>query len=215
MSSKTQIIPLITSCIPQDHVESCLDCGCGWGKWAGILRTHIPAVMYSYIVGVDIFLDNLKYCRDYGSYDDVVQADIRHLPFRVDAFDVIVASEVIEHIKKAEGENFLKVVEKVSKKRVIISAPNGEWPDNPTHYKNGKVNIYENHKSFWTPKDFAARGYCVHAIGLKLDSPSGGPLIKQIISGLDYLLFPSWFIPQLGKHLVAFKDVHPKNVTEA
>lgn len=118
MSSKTQIIPLVTSCMPQDKIDSCLDCGCGFGKWAGLLRTHLPNVANAYMVGIGIFLGNLKFCKKYGVYDDLVLADISRLPFRTDCFDVVIACEVIEHLEKRDGIEFLANLEKLGKRRL-------------------------------------------------------------------------------------------------
>jgi hypothetical protein len=160
----------------------------------------------SYIVGLDIFRENLFFSKKYGAYDDLVLADIRFLPFKEDSFDTIVAVEVIEHIKKDSGHDFLANLEKISIKRVIITTPNGSWPDNPILYKDGTMNVFEHHKSMWRVSDFKRNGYCVHAIGLRVEANIGSSIMQQVISGLDYLLFPAWFVPHVGKHLVAYKD---------
>jgi 2-polyprenyl-3-methyl-5-hydroxy-6-metoxy-1,4-benzoquinol methylase len=206
MTSKTQIIPLITGCMPQRKINSCLDCGCGLGKWANILRIQVYGFTNAYIVGLDIFRHNLEFCKKYGSYDDLVLADIKNLPFKPDSFEIIVASEVIEHIEKSEGENFLAQIENLSTGRLIISTPNGNWPDNPLVYEDGTVNVFEEHKSAWSSADFSKRGYKVRAIGIRIRSYSAGRVIQQVIAGIDFMLFPAWFLPQVGKHLVAFKD---------
>lgn len=206
MSSKTQMIPIVTGCMPSYEVDSLLDCACGFGKWAGILRTHLNQIANSYIVGLDIFRDNLEFVKKYGAYDDLILADIRYLPFKKNSFKVVLATEVIEHIIKEEGYKFLKDLETLCFGRVIVTTPNGSWPENPIMYKNGKVNKYENHVSMWAVNDFSVNGYRVHSIGLRVNTQSKNFLINQIISGLDFLLFPGWVIPNLGKHLVAYKD---------
>lgn len=206
MSSKTQLIPLVTGCIPQRDVHSALDCGCGFGKWAGIMRTHLPWMANAYIVGLDIFRGSLKFCKKYGAYDDLVLGDIKHLPFIDNSIDVIVACEVIEHIEKEAGFEFLVELERISDGRVLVSTPNGSWPENPVMYKDGSVNLYEQHRSAWNVSDFSRRGYTVRAIGLKLGRESSGRLMGQVMAGLDFLLFPAWFVPNLGRHMVAYKD---------
>lgn len=79
-------------------------------------------------------------------------------------------------------------------------------------YKNGKVNVYEHHKSMWSVSDFTGRGYGVHAIGLRITTASESGIMQQVISGIDFMLFPAWFLPQVGKHLVAYKDKHVTSV---
>jgi hypothetical protein len=162
---------------------------------------------YAYIVGVDIFLENLKFCKKYGAYDDLVLADIKNLPFKKGCFDITLACEVIEHIEKKEGGDFLLRLGSIARRRVIVTTPNGSWPENPVVYKNGTVNVYERHKSMWCTNDFVKRGYAVHAIGLRVKLTFGKGLAGQLSAGIDFLLFPAWFLPQIGKHLVAYKDV--------
>jgi SAM-dependent methyltransferase len=206
MSSKTQIIPLVTSSIPSYNVSSLLDCACGVGKWAGVLRTHLPQMAHSYIVGLDIYRGNLEFTQKYGAYDDLVLADIQHLPFKNDCFQVCLAAEVIEHVQKKDGQTFLEELERISAGRVVVTTPNGSWPDHSTEYADGQVNIHEHHTSMWHVNDFTKIGYNVHAIGLRIRPSSKSYLLFQIIGGLDFLLFPGWILPQLGKHLVAYKD---------
>jgi SAM-dependent methyltransferase len=210
MSSKTQLIPLVTSTIPNSQILTTLDCGCGFGKWANILRTHLPSLANTYMVGLDIFKGNLRFCKKYGAYDDLILADIKHLPFKDDCVDLIVACEVIEHIKKKDGVIFLKELERMANGRILISTPNGSWPDNPIVYQDGSVNIYETHQSAWYVHDFSSRGYHVHAIGIRI-SMGSAPLFQQIMAGLDFLLFPAWFFPSVGRHLMAYKDKKPSN----
>lgn len=203
MSSKTQLIPLVTTAIPDRKIKLVLDCGCGIGKWASILRCHKTNVQWSYFVGLDIFLSNLKFCKKYGAYDDLILGDAANLPFKEDSLDLIVAAEIIEHMEKKVGEDFLNNLERVCSGRIIITTPNMEWFDNPIHYEDGTENIYELHKSRWTINDFKKRGYRVRAIGIKWRPRHSW--LQMIVAGLDFLFFPAWFLPQLGKHLVAFK----------
>jgi 2-polyprenyl-3-methyl-5-hydroxy-6-metoxy-1,4-benzoquinol methylase len=114
----------------------------------------------TYIVGLDIFRGNLMFCRKYGAYDDLVLADIRKLPFRDNCIDVILACEVIEHVEKKEGEEFLKETDRVNNVRILITTPNGCRPENPIVYADGSINLYERHKSLGC-KRFHNKGlYC-------------------------------------------------------
>jgi len=42
----------------------------------------------------------LKYCKKHKLYDTLILADAKYLPFRVGAFDIIIALELIEHLTK-------------------------------------------------------------------------------------------------------------------
>ena len=164
----------------------------------------------TFIIGLDIFRENLEFAKKYGAYDDLVLADINYLPFKNDSFHVSLAAEVIEHVEKGEGKKFLEDLERISFGRVIVTTPNGSWPDNPVLYKNGKLNVHEHHKSIWHVSDFTRVGYSVHAIGFRINTSSKSILMQQIIGGIDFLLFPGWIIPQLGKHMVAYRDIIKK-----
>lgn len=50
-------------------------------------------------------------------------ADVRALPFENDSFDVVLASEIIEHLPWADVDQALSELHRVSKKHVIISVP--------------------------------------------------------------------------------------------
>lgn len=52
-----------------------------------------------------------------------VEGDVRALPFKESAFDVVVAFEVLEHIPNEMFEQAIMELARVSKKRVIISLP--------------------------------------------------------------------------------------------
>ncbi len=212
LSSKTQLIPLVTSCIPIYPVSSLLDGACGIGEWAGLLRTHLLQTAESYMVGLDLFRNNLRFAQKYVSYDDLVLADLRFLPFKTDSFQVCLAAEVIEHLKPEEGYSFLRDLERICFERVIVTTPNGSWPDHSIRYPNGEENIHEAHKSMWHTGDFNKTGYKVHSIGLRIKSSMQNSFIQKLIAGADFLLLPGWIFPPLGKHLVAYKDVFKKTL---
>lgn len=204
MSSVTQLIPLVTSSIPHATPKATLDCGCGFGKWASIIRCQNTGMKYAYIVGFDIFLPNLKYCKKYGAYDDLVLADAKKLPFRDDCFGLILACEMIEHMEKEHGETFLDELEGICFGRVIVTTPNMDF-HNPIEYENQQKNMWEFHRSKWATKDFRKRGYVVRGIGVRWLLPTHQAL-ANIVAAFDFLLFPSWFLPQMAKFLLAFKD---------
>lgn len=78
--------------------------------------------------------------------------DGRHLPFKDDTFDCIVAGETLEHIKNMGY--ILAELQRVSKKRIIISLPHEHWKGDRTHvwdimwrgvmYKGDKLNFDPN-----------------------------------------------------------------------
>jgi len=83
-----------------------LDAGCGVGRYT------IPLTMREYdVTGVDISLfaitelDNVRLRRDMQM--DLAAADICHLPFRDNTFDVVVAFGVLQHLLEDERSTVL------------------------------------------------------------------------------------------------------------
>ena len=115
-----------------------LDLGCGEGRHALALRTQFSAID---IFAVDIDHKSLSVAKEKNSTLDnyvndntsqstcfVVQADGMVLPFPENSFDVIICSEVLEHIKEYSG--FLHEIKRLLKKDGIfaLSVPRA-WPE--------------------------------------------------------------------------------------
>jgi ubiquinone/menaquinone biosynthesis C-methylase UbiE len=134
-------------------VSSVLDVDCGT---TSPLR-EIPKNFYT--VGADIFKPSLLTLKILKFYDDLVLADGRHLPFKDETFDAVLALEVIEHMNKQEGYNFLIHMTRLAKKKVILSTPSGFKP------QDEYANVYAKHLSGWNPEEFKAWGFKVMGFG--------------------------------------------------
>ncbi|MCP4689857.1 MAG: class I SAM-dependent methyltransferase [Desulfobacterales bacterium] len=87
---------------PGDRI---LDVGCGSGRHTALAHQREGV----FVAGVDLNMDDLRQARSRLDFHDNVGAhgggawglsagDVTHLPFRRDAFDVVICSEVLEHI---------------------------------------------------------------------------------------------------------------------
>ena len=87
--------------------------GCGWGR---------ELIAFPTAIGIDICLPFLKVVRKYMD-NDIILADAHYLPFK-NSFDLIIMSEVIEHLKSPPKA----IVEVKSilgdQGKLIISTPN-------------------------------------------------------------------------------------------
>jgi SAM-dependent methyltransferase len=106
-----------------------LDAGCGVGYGTRLLAEHNPARL----VGVDLSAEALSH----GPADsaELVEGDVRELPFPPDSFDLVVCFEVIEHV---DGhERVLDEMRRVLRPggTLLISSPNRDVyaPGNPHH----------------------------------------------------------------------------------
>jgi SAM-dependent methyltransferase len=107
-----------------------LDLGCGEGRHVRGLAT-LAGVN---VVGIDLDPDALEKARaalDEASAEQsigVMRADAYRLPFRDDAFDVVVCSEVLEHL-----ETYVRVLSEIRRVlktggRLAVTVPRG-WPE--------------------------------------------------------------------------------------
>lgn len=131
------------------HGGYVLDMGCGAGYGAHLLATSDPA---SYVIGMDIAPDAIAFAASRYQAPNLryVVGDALAFPFARASFDLIVAFEVIEHLKNAQ-----QAVERVRRLlkpdgMFIVSTPNRdvyseghEEPWNPYHVQEFSLPEFE------------------------------------------------------------------------
>jgi len=95
-----------------------LDVGCADGSYVRFLRRRGYDAY-----GVDLLFDDAWRGEDEALFKT---GDICRLPYKDNAFDTVIAFEVLEHIK--DVDKALSELYRVTKKTVIISVPNCEDP---------------------------------------------------------------------------------------
>lgn len=124
--------------------------------------------------------------------------------------DCVVSIGNIEHLDKDQGRQLLSRVESWSNRLVIFETPNGFVHQGPVG-----GNIYQIHKSGWSPREFRERGYKVYGTtGLKIlkkNSDKGayrfpfrGMRLLDVL--LSKLLFLQYF-PALSFNFLAVKII--------
>lgn len=181
--------------------DTIVDIGCGTSRPP--LLTH-PA----YLVGVDGYRRYLTTAKQKRTHDDFVLADVRRLPFRRKSVDGALALDVIEHLPKLEGENLIKDMEAVARKRVIILTPNGPNPKGELE----DANPLQAHLSEWVSDDFRRLGYRVSGRrGLRILRGEHAVIRfrpRFLWGAVSYLTQPlAKFRPELGFHLMAYKEL--------
>lgn len=108
-------IKTIIHLIPDD-AASLLEVGCGEGIIINNLENK-----YEKICGVDISSEALKHVKT-----PKIQGRIEKIPFPDSSFDIVLCCEVLEHLPLAIYEKALQEIQRVAKKYLLISVPNGE-----------------------------------------------------------------------------------------
>ena len=136
--------------------KTLLDLGCGTDSPIGKIKNE-----FSYTLGIDIFEESLKKSQKKNIHDSYTKMDVLSLSktFKKKSFDCVLASDLIEHLTKAQGLRLLKMMETIAKKKVIVFTPNGYIPQ---HEYNG--NLYQVHRSGWDCNEMKSFGYQVTGI---------------------------------------------------
>jgi SAM-dependent methyltransferase len=98
--------------------RSVLDAGCGEGHVAGWLA---EALTGSEITGVDGRSDAVVGFRARNPALHVVEADLRGLPFPDDAFDLVICTEVLEHVE--QPKTVLRELGRVCAAHLFLTVP--------------------------------------------------------------------------------------------
>jgi SAM-dependent methyltransferase len=95
------------------YLTSVLDVGCGDGR-----LLHAVARRAEFAVGVDIHVEPLRRLWLPG-----LRASAMGLPFRSSSFELVMATEILEHLPAADRRRALLEMRRVSKRLVLVSVP--------------------------------------------------------------------------------------------
>lgn len=137
-------------------VGSLLDVGCGINSPISHVSTEIEKK-----VGVDGFQPSIDESQRKGIHNDYVCSDLLDIDkvFEPNAFECVVALDVIEHFPKEKGFDLLDKMEALASKRVVIFTPNGFLPQ-----EEHSGNVLQRHLSGWSVEEMRGRGYSVIGI---------------------------------------------------
>ncbi|MBE0664056.1 MAG: class I SAM-dependent methyltransferase [Bacteroidales bacterium] len=105
---------LFLSLIPRD-VKTILDLGCGNGIITNILAEHFD------VTGADRSVAALKMVKT-----KKVQCNCNDLPFADGAFDMVLSSEMLEHLEENVYQETIAEIRRVARKYILISVPDSE-----------------------------------------------------------------------------------------
>jgi hypothetical protein len=134
--------------------ETVVDVGCGVSP---VLRQlELPR-----LVGFDAYAPSIAKAKQLNTHDEFVQGDVRKLAehFQPKQFDACVSMDVIEHLPKPEGYPYLKAMESIARKRVVVFTPSGFLPQGHTD-----ADDFQTHLSGWEAQEMEALGYRVFGL---------------------------------------------------
>jgi 2-polyprenyl-3-methyl-5-hydroxy-6-metoxy-1,4-benzoquinol methylase len=201
-SSWSYLDPVVLPLIVGDTV---LDVGCGLGRWGTLIHTNYWEAKLEHppeVDGFDGFAPNVEYCRSHGAYRRVWQ---HMLPARLEGeWDTVLAVEIVEHIPQSEVSAVIDELERVARRRIIISTPNSPLfrggLDTPVGF-----NPLEAHVSYVSADFLRERGYAIRGAGfgrynswLALTAKRYG--VRTALTTIPFRL------PSLAETIVAYKD---------
>lgn len=159
--------PFISSAVKRYHFTSnvhaeladatrVLELGCGVHSYLSTMKPR------AYSVGVDIYEPSARLAKENGVYDEVLVMNVMEVGSQLPekSFDVVMAMDLIEHLNKTDGEELLRIMERLARKKVIIYTPNG-YLEQGEEYGNP----WQRHLSGWTADEMLERGYRVTGWG--------------------------------------------------
>lgn len=112
MPGQLEVIEKVQRIIQDLHIQSILDVGCGNGFFLNSLSKDIQAV------GMDISAEALKYVQR-----DKVIGSIDAMPFSDKKFEMVVCSDVLEHLNGEMFQAALTEIQRVAGKYVVLVFP--------------------------------------------------------------------------------------------
>ncbi len=191
--------------------QKLLDLGCGEGDFMSDLALGSNWE----ITGIELYSDSIKKAKQKKIYKKVIQADITKLKKNKTKYEVVLASQVIEHLPKNKGKKLLPNWEEMATEKIIITTPNGFIPFHQIERDAQDKNPLQKHLSGWDVADFEDRGYKIYGQGIKFIYGIDGlgrkvpKTFLPFLSAISYLLSPiPYFFPEMGTYLIAVKDIH-------
>ena len=128
-----------------------LDAGCGEGFIAGYLKQRHPDWQ---ITGVDASAAAIDYAQaHFGTAATFQTGDVRALPFEDGAFDVVLCSEVLEHLARPCAA--VRELKRVARQRVVLTVPREPYFDALSRLGRWLGRSPDpGHVNFWTKSSF-------------------------------------------------------------
>lgn len=137
--------------VAQSGGKAVLDAGCGEGFVVDYLAGKDPSLR---LTGVDLSSEAVAYATEhFGDKARFRTGSVYKLPFSDRSFDLVICSEVLEHLDDPAGA--LKELRRVSRNAILITVPLEpyfQWLNNVGQWLG--LSVDPEHVNFWTKKTF-------------------------------------------------------------
>lgn len=157
-----------------------LDAGCGEGFTLNKLSQN---KIGEKLEGIEFSKDAVEIGKKLHPYLSLKQGDIYKLPYKDNSFDLVLSTEVLEHLK--EPEKALKELIRVSKKYILLSVPNEPWFRIANFLRGKNITRWGNdieHVNHWSKRHFRefVRGENIKILKSKTPFPWTMMLLEKI-----------------------------------
>jgi len=132
----------------------------GAGKRDNPISIQVRDIKCNHLISVEAFepyIDILLHAGNSAKTHDVVLAHITNSNYKVKECDLVIMTDVIEHLTKSEALGLISHLKSVAK-NIVIFTPEG---DTIGYSNNDMGNKLQLHQSAWTTDEFEALGFDV------------------------------------------------------
>jgi len=134
------------------RIDSVLDAGCGEGFTLDKLHEN---KIGEKLEGVDFLKTAIELGKKTHPHLKLRQGNIYHLPYKDNSFDLVICTEVLEHLK--DPKKALSEIQRVALRYVILSVPNEPFFMMANFLRGKNITRFGNdieHIQHWTNKSF-------------------------------------------------------------
>ena len=146
-----------------------LDAGCGEGFISGLLYANLRDVE---IAGLEYSDEAIEMARRMNPEIQFVQGDIAHMPFENGAFDIVLCTEVLEHLEKPSDA--LWEISRIAKRVILLTVPDEPW------FCLGNLLVLKNVRRLGNPVDHVNH-WTFHAFSRFVESCLSSPHTRCIL----------------------------------
>ncbi len=143
----SKVLKLLNDCVEklaleEERTVKILDAGCGEGFITNLIFSNIANVE---VVGLEYTDEALEIARNLNKEITYIQGDIYQMPFQKKTFDIVLCTEVLEHL--STPADALKELIRVTDSYLLLTVPNEPW------FCLGNLLALKNIKRFGNPVD--------------------------------------------------------------